>query len=207
VRLVDRTVNHRQTMTMMTGTTAESLQFCHVGGGQTFEHTRVLWPALVAAWQLSEKEAEYIDVRQGTQCRSCGSNVRSIALARAIMNFRAFAGTLTTFVGDRGQQDLRVLEINEAGTLHNVLRLSRHQLASFPEVDMRSLPFPSAAFDLVVHSDTLEHVPDPQKGLEECRRILDDRGALAFTVPVVVGRLSRARAGLPPELSRPRGVQ
>ena len=76
--------------------------------------------------------------------------------------------------------------------------LPRHQLASYPDVDMMNLPFAAGAFDVVVHSDTLEHVSDPQRGLEECRRVLDERGAVVFTVPVVVGRLSRSRAGLAP---------
>ena len=55
-----------------------------------------------------------------------------------------------------------MLEINEAGTLHPILRmLPRHRLVSYPEVDMTRLPFADRSFDLVVHSDTLEHVPDP----------------------------------------------
>jgi SAM-dependent methyltransferase len=179
-------------------TVSERLELCHVCGGRAFEHTPVLWPELVAAWQLSDSEAQYIDVQQGTHCRTCGSNVRSIALARALMRVRGFDGTLTTFVGDRAQQDLRFLEINEAGTLHPLLRLlPGHQLGSYPDVDMMNLPFAAGAFDMVVHSDTLEHVSDPLRGLDECRRVLDDAGALVFTVPVIVGRLSRSRAGLP----------
>jgi len=182
-----------------TGTNLDVVDFCHVCGQPEFEHTPVLWPELVATWDLSEKEANYIDVQQGTHCRACGSNVRSIALACAIIRFRGFEGTLTRLVADRAQQDLRVLEINEAGTLHPVLRsLPGHQLACYPEADMRSLPFSSGAFDLVVHSDTLEHVPDPLRALAECRRVLDSRGALVFTVPVILGRLSRSRSGLTP---------
>jgi len=183
----------------MPGKAAESSEACHVCGGRTFEHTPVLWPDLIAAWELSEEEARYIDVQQGTHCQSCGSNVRSIALARAIMRYRAFAGTLTRFVDDVVHRDLRVLEINEAGTLHPFLRtLPGHILVCYPAVDLRSLPFATGSFDLVVHSDTLEHLSDPQKGLQECRRVLNDRGALAFTVPVIVDRLSRNRAGLRP---------
>jgi SAM-dependent methyltransferase len=159
----------------------------------------VLWPALVAAWGLSAEEAAYIDVQQGTHCVACSANVRSIALALAIARSRRFAGTLAALVADPAQHELRVLEINEAGSLHPVLkRLPGHRLLSHPEVDMRHLPHPSASFDLVVHSDTLEHVPEPERGLNECRRVLDDQGALVFTVPVIVGRLSRSRAGLPP---------
>jgi SAM-dependent methyltransferase len=159
----------------------------------------VLWPALVAAWELSDEEAAYVDVQQGTYCTACGANVRSIALARAILHWSGFEGPLTRFVVDRRHRKLRVLEINEAGSLHPVLReLPGHQLASYPAFDMISLALPSEAFDLVVHSDTLEHVADPIRGLRECRRVLAPRGALIFTVPVVVGRLSRSRAALPP---------
>ena len=171
---------------------------CDVCGGRTFEHTPVLWPRLVAEWELSPDEAEYIDVQQGTHCRSCGSNIRSIALARAIMRFGHFAGTLTTFVDNPSHHNLRVLEINEAGTLHPVLgRLPGHRFGEYPDVDMRSLPFPSGSFDLIVHSDTLEHVPTPLNALEECRRVVADGGAVAFTVPVILERLSRSRAGRP----------
>jgi SAM-dependent methyltransferase len=175
------------------------VDICHVCGGRTFEHTPILWPSLIAEWGLTATEADYIDVQQGTHCVSCSSNIRSIALARAIVSYADFPGTLTEFVEDPAHHSLRVLEINEAGTLNPILRrLPRHQLATYPAVDMRSLPFPSAAFDLVVHSDTLEHVPEPERALGECRRMLDAGGALVFTVPVIVGRLSRTRAGLPP---------
>ena len=179
--------------------TSELPEICDVCGGRAFEHTPVLWPGLIAEWELSPDEARYIDVQQGTHCQSCWSNIRSIALARAIMRFRDFAGTLTAFVADPAQRDLRVLEINEAGTLNPVLsRLPGHRLASYPDVDMQRLPFPPGSFDLVVHSDTLEHVPAPLDGLKECRRVIDDRGAVIFTVPVIVERLTRSRAGLPP---------
>jgi hypothetical protein len=34
--------------------------------------------------------------------------------------------------------------------------------------------------------------------LEECRRLLSPRGRVCFTVPIIVGRLTRQRAGLAP---------
>lgn len=183
----------------MAGMTARiNPDLCHVCGGRDFAHTPVLWTELVSAWGLTHEEAEYIDVQQGTHCVSCGSNVRSIALARAILRSRRHEGPLNRFVQDGTQATLRVLEINEAGTLHPVLqKLPRQQLASYPEIDMIRLPFADRSFDLVVHSDTLEHVPDPGAGLRECRRVLDVGGALALTVPIVIGRLTRSRAALP----------
>jgi SAM-dependent methyltransferase len=106
-------------------------------------------------------------------------------------------GTLEQCVVSGGI-DPKLLEINEAGNLTPWLsRLPRHILARYPECDITRLPYPDGAFDLVVHSDTLEHVTDPDQGLRECRRVLSPGGACAFTVPVVVGRLTRDRHGLP----------
>jgi SAM-dependent methyltransferase len=182
------------------GTCAETVvrpEQCDVCGGRSFEHTPVLWPRLIADWNLSRDEARYIDVQQGTHCLTCGANIRSIALARAIMRVRAYGGTLAAFVEDRAQARFRLLEINHAGTLHPYLaQLPRHRLASYPEVDMRALPMQPESFDMVVHSDTLEHVPDPGAALAECRRVLAPQGALVFTVPIVVGRVTRSRTGL-----------
>jgi hypothetical protein len=41
-------------------------------------------------------------------------------------------------------------------------------------------------------------VPDPVTGLSECRRVLAENGTCAYTVPIVVGRMSRSRTGLVP---------
>ena len=183
--------------TMMTESPAEPSP-CPVCGGWQFEHTPVLWPALVAEWGLSADEALAIDLQQGTHCVQCASNVRSMALARAILDVRVSAGTLRQLVESPAHAALRVLELNHAGTLHPELaRLPRHRLVTYPDFDMMRLALPDETFDLVVHSDTLEHVPDPVQGLRECRRVLVAGGAVVLTVPVVPGRLSRSRRGLP----------
>ena len=44
-------------------------------------------------------------------------------------------------------------------------RLPGHVLARYPECDMTNMPFASETFDFVVHSDTLEHVANPQRAL------------------------------------------
>jgi SAM-dependent methyltransferase len=173
--------------------------FCHICGGRQFRHARILWDDLVAQWRLSEEEVKYIDAQQGTHCTACGSNLRSIALAAALMRTRGFAGLLADFVRDPAQQALRVLELNDAGTLHPLLaQLPGNRLGSFPEVDMTRLPFEDGSYDIVIHSDTLEHVANPIQGLKECRRVLAPGGAAVFTVPTVIGRLTRSRKGLPP---------
>ncbi len=176
-----------------------SPRVCPACGGGAFAHTVVLWPELIAEWGLSREEAAYVDAQQGTHCTQCLSNLRALALAVAVMRVRGFEGLLTKFVQNPGQAGLRLLEINEAGMLHPILsQLPAHELASYPDADMMRLPFADSTYDLVVHSDTLEHVPDPVRGLAECRRVLTPGGATVFTVPTLVGRLTRSRAALPP---------
>jgi len=157
-----------------------------------------LWESLIKEWGLSAQEAAYIDRQQGESCDQCGANLRSIALANAL---RAFLGTdavLAEAAVSPSGQNVSILEINEAGTLSPVLKFfGRHVFAAYPAVDIHALPYEDGSFDVVMHSDTLEHVEDPVHALSECRRVLKPDGALCFTVPVIVGRMSRSRVGLP----------
>ncbi|KXK06825.1 MAG: hypothetical protein NBKEAIPA_02588 [Nitrospirae bacterium] len=174
---------------------------CKVCGGRTFAHHDVLWKALIAQWELSASEAQYINVQQGTCCETCGANVRSIALATAILHVRRGAQWLREWVKSPDADECDLLEINEAGTLTDTLSaVRRHRLVRYPQYDMMALPFENESFDLIVHSDTLEHVSDPLQGLRECRRLLRPGGACIFTVPIVVGRMTRSRKGLPTSL-------
>ncbi len=172
---------------------------CSVCGSDSFRSTPVLWDALAAEWQLSPGERASVDRQQGCNCTGCGSNLRSIALSDALRAATGTELTLRDLVASPAAADLRLLEINEAGTLGPVLaRLPGHRLAEYPAVDMHDLPYPDGSFDLVVHSDTLEHVERPVRALAECRRVLRPGGSLCFTIPVIPGRMTRSRAGLPP---------
>ena len=185
-------------------TAAGAAPSCAVCGGARYGHTPVLWDALVGEWQLSPDEARYIDIQQGTCCTQCGCNVRSIALAKALSHAISWEGNLAALVASK--PSLRTLEVNEAGHLSRYLRqIDGHRLIEYPEFDLMDLRLPSGAFDMVVHSDTLEHVPDPIRALAECRRVLTREGALVFSVPVVMGRVSRSRVGLPPSYHGPPG--
>lgn len=172
---------------------------CTICGSQSFVQNQVLWDGLVAEWQLAPHEARYINAQQGTACTQCGANLRSIALADAVRAFLGTTGLLREVDFRQRCAGMQVLEINEAGTLTPVLRaMPGYTFGAYPEVDLQALPYADASFDLVVHSDTLEHVEHPIRALGECLRVLKPGGALAFTVPIVVGRLTRSRAGLPP---------
>lgn len=172
---------------------------CVCCGKRDIAFIPVLSQALIAAWELAPEEVAYIDRQQGVHCRACGATLRCWTLAHALMRARGFAGLFCDFAKRADVRALRVLEINDAGGLAPLLRdLPRYTQGRYPTVDMMRLPYDDGAFDLVIHADTLEHIGDPRQGLAECCRVLGPAGVCAFTVPVVVGRLSKSRHSLPP---------
>jgi len=175
------------------------MKFCTVCGSADLHYVEELSAELIREWELSAEEAAYVNRQQGLQCIQCGSTLRCMALASALLRNCGGTGTFAEFSSTPAAQGLRVLEINEAGGVAPFLaKWPGHQLVRYPDVDMQQLPQADATFDLVVHSDTLEHVADPVAGLAECRRVLCTSGACVYTVPIIVGRLTRSRKGLPP---------
>ena len=88
---------------------------CAICGGTEYTDRAVLWDALAEGWGLTPAERRIVDRQQGTCCTGCGGNLRSIALADAILAECGWAGTLADFVASEQARALRVLEINEAG--------------------------------------------------------------------------------------------
>lgn len=180
-------------------TATRPLQACTCCGSKDLVANKVLWPALVQEWGLSEYETQYIDRQQGLQCRACGSNLRSMALALAVCRCYGYRGTFRQFVKQFKTRRLRILEINEAGTLTQFLsKLPRHHIGKYPQLDMTRMPYADGSYELVIHSDTLEHVQQPVVALAECHRVLAPGGYCVFTVPMIVDRMTRSRSGLPP---------
>ena len=172
---------------------------CSVCGKSDFSHNNVLWPELITEWELLPHEVDYIYRQQGFVCTYCGNNLRSIALADAILDKYNFIGTLNDFVKSDVARNINVLEINESGGLTSTLsQMPHHLIVKYPDYDMTNLSLDKELFDLVIHSDTLEHVPDPGLGLSECYRILNKNGKCIFTVPIIVDRVSRSRSNLVP---------
>lgn len=170
---------------------------CTCCGSNQFYFKKALWKELVDDWRLSPTEENYIDRQQGIYCKICHNSLRSMALAKAMMRNYHYDGIFKDFI--RHFSQLKILEINEAGNLTPFLsRLPHHQLVTYPQTDMMNLPLENNTFDLVIHSDTLEHVKHPIRGLSECQRVLKKGGFCVYTVPVIVDRMTCNREGLKP---------
>ncbi len=108
-----------------------------------------------------------------------------------------YAGEARSIVGLVEEERFRLLdivELNSIGRMHPLLaHLPRLTYAEYPEQDIQALTYPDASFDLVLTSETLEHVPDFRRALAETRRILRIGGRHVFTVPLDP-RLERTRS-------------
>ena len=174
--------------------------------GRPLQHS-VMWPELVAQWGLSPPWVQWMDEREGSHCAWCWASLRSGVLAAAIVaevnrGHGSQARCLRSLFRDPRARSLAVAEINSAGNLHPALaecpglrysEFGRSQPGAEVQ-DLMALSYADASFDLVVTSDTLEHVPDVDRALAEIRRVLRPGGAHVFTTPMLTDRPTRQRA-------------
>lgn len=62
--------------------------------------------------------------------------------------------------------------------------------------DMQNLSYADASFDVITHTEVLEHVPDDHRALRELHRVLRPGGRMLFTVPLHGGERTIERARL-----------
>jgi len=136
--------------------------------------------------------------RESLFCRACGSNLRVRRIAETLLgHYAQSASSLAELVREPRFGEIELAELNAAGALHPFLATHpRLTYAEYPDEDLRKLSYADGSFDLLLTSDTLEHVPDPRRALRESRRVLRPGGRHVFTVPLVPSRprtLVRAR--------------
>lgn len=142
---------------------------------------------------------EFVD-RESQLCAECGANRRVRRIAEVVVSlYGENSRSITELVREESFRRLAIAEINSIGRMHAFL--ADHpglSYSEYPEEDLMKLSYPDASFDLVLTSDTLEHVPDPRLALRETRRVLRAGGRHVFTVPHDPRReRARSREGLP----------
>lgn len=162
---------------------------------------------LVHGWEIDSHWKRMIERREGLRCEVCGSVSRFQYLARVIMEELGALDLGYDSFSDYAKsvhfKRLRVAEVNGCGALHGYLDLNPELAYSeygsedpaIPSEDLAQLSYRDREFDLVLTSDTLEHVPQLSTALGEVERVLKPGGRHIFTVPVVWdGRKTRQRA-------------
>jgi SAM-dependent methyltransferase len=126
----------------------------------------------------------------GVRCIRCGSSAVHLSLGAAL---------------ERHMPELKqryVCELSARGPLVSHLRRRARSVALseyFAGVspgdrrdgvrceDVQRLTYADASFDLVTHTEVLEHVPDDARAQAELRRVLRPGGLMLFTVPLQAG--------------------
>ena len=162
---------------------------------------RVVPPRLVQLWGLSPALAEAVARKESNACGWCGAKLRARRLGEVLIRALPPGGvdSVADWVRHAEARALRVAEINRIEGLHEALeRLPRLAFSDFipgalpgsvvngvRSEDLVQLSYPDAAFDVVLTSESLEHVPDLTAALREIRRILVPGGWHFFTVPLL----------------------
>lgn len=193
IRYPFRASQFRQTRGMCTACGADDA---------TFVYNDVISDDLASEWGVNKSLQKAYSQRESMHCSECRCSARLRAQARALtILIDESQPSLQHAIVSGGFNDLKVAEINACGDLHSILagikRLSYSEYApkdkKIQKEDLHKLSYGDAAFDYVLTSDTLEHVPEVNKALSEIYRVLRPGGYHVFTVPLIFSRLSRRR--------------
>ena len=159
----------------------------------------LITPTLVERWGVSREAAAAIARKESTMCVWCGGKLRNRRIAETILDLYPRgspprrARSIVEWVREPVIQSLQIAEINLIEGIHSYIKLLPHHYYSEyqdriedPAVrreDLTRLSYPSDSFDLVLTSETLEHVPDLGAALREILRVLKPGGKHIFTIP------------------------
>jgi SAM-dependent methyltransferase len=137
--------------------------------------------------------------------------IRRCCWCRSTPKYRAIVKAIEAKTGARVQHYINKHKIYELSTTSPIFRLlhgHRNYEASgyfsdrpfgeklspfYWNQDLQNLTFPSESFDVVISSETMEHVRRPWQGFAEIRRVLKPGGFYFFTIPFRSDRLTQAR--------------
>jgi SAM-dependent methyltransferase len=168
---------------------------------------RVIPHRLVELWGISPRLAEALARKESCACSNCGASLRARRMAAVILqNFQVGnppvpVRSIHEWTRSQEIARLKIAEINRIEGLHEELaclpgfQASDYHpgarpgeiVAGIRSEDLTHLTYPDDSLDLVLTSETLEHVPDLATALEEIGRVLVPGGHHIFTVPQLPG--------------------
>jgi SAM-dependent methyltransferase len=103
-----------------------------------------------------------------------------LAQSRRVLDAACGEGYGTDLLARTGASSATGVDLDEKTVAH---ARELYPGAQFVCADVRELPFDTGAFDLVVSFETIEHVADPERALDELKRVTDDDGLLLISTP------------------------
>lgn len=177
-------------------------QGCVSCGARDFGARAVIDDALARSWALTPRERDWFDDREGHHCLGCGMSRRVRMLLWALRWAKPnLAGCDLLHINQVNHLAPALSDARVTATAYrrdeSAAETPLGAVGSGPiHQDLQAMTFDDARFDLVIHSETLEHVLDPSRALAEARRVLRPGGRQVYTVPLLHDRATRRRAWL-----------
>jgi SAM-dependent methyltransferase len=180
------------------------LRWCRIDGNgcincksQIFTKRKIISDELASAWGLNRRERLWFDEREGQSCRVCQMSKRVRMVLWSLKKIQPEF------------QSLHILHLNQTNDLSQALSKVEHlvettfsptqalgtEIGGLSNQDITHLTFESDRFDLVIHSETLEHVHDYELALDEANRVLKSGGSQIYSVPLLHSRETQQRIG------------
>lgn len=194
----------------------KNIHTCSVCGyvGDGFKTAKVINVGLASVWGLDDDLVRKFDARESNACPACGNSARTRGLAQAIQKISPLGEgkDLNSWVIEANNLGFKVAEINSCGKLHPTLsqiknlkyseyvdsknwyQRLKNLLKGISYQNIENLNYRDSNFDLVLHSEVIEHVNSPEKALKECLRVLKIGGVCLFTVPLIMNRSTKRKA-------------
>jgi ubiquinone/menaquinone biosynthesis C-methylase UbiE len=114
--------------------------------------------------------ADYFDILIRLAGKGAPARILDVGSGAGVVSLRlAKANPDTAVVGI----DYALMQVRAANRLKKKEQVPN---CTFQQGNAMDLPFPEAAFDMVVSINSIKHWPDPVRGLSEIRRVLCPRG-------------------------------
>ena len=170
---------------------------CVYCNAQAFTQQTIITDELAQTWGLSSRERGWFDEREGHFCGICHMSKRVRMLLWSLKRIQPEF------------KNLHILHLNQTNDLSRAISKAERlvettyvpsrefgvEVNGLSNQDMTRLTFESNSFDLVIHSETLEHLHDYELALSEANRVLRAGGYQIYSVPLLHGRETRRRIG------------
>ncbi len=165
-----------------------------------FKEDRIITSQLAKTWNIPTNVVQAFNFRESMWCSNCQNTFRTRQMAKALVDVfgNKHVRSLKELTMAGSFRKKKIAEINSCGNLHSILKklpglyYSEFQkykkLIGVENEDLQDLSYKNDFFDVILTSDTLEHIPNLNKALKEIYRVLKPNGYHIFTTPVILHR-------------------